>query len=100
MVRTERLELSHLSAPEPKSGASTNSATFALRQAQHYSVFSPDLRGARRGANPMPAAAGPHGIVPFGAGPPRGKGAWSSCFFERREFPVKYPVHLSIYQLI
>ncbi len=29
MVRTERLELSHLAAPEPKSGASTNSATSA-----------------------------------------------------------------------
>ncbi len=29
MVRSERLELSHLSAPEPKSGASTNSATTA-----------------------------------------------------------------------
>ncbi len=27
MVRKERLELSHLAAPEPKSGASTNSAT-------------------------------------------------------------------------
>ncbi len=27
MVRKERLELSHLTAPEPKSGASTNSAT-------------------------------------------------------------------------
>src|SRR5690606_19863047 len=41
MVRTERLELSHLSAPEPKSGASTNSATFAfIRQAKHYSFFS------------------------------------------------------------
>ena len=29
MVRSERLELSHLAAPEPKSGASTNSATTA-----------------------------------------------------------------------
>ncbi len=29
MVRKERLELSHLTAPEPKSGASTNSATSA-----------------------------------------------------------------------
>ena len=29
VVRTERLELSHLSAPEPKSGASTNFATSA-----------------------------------------------------------------------
>ena len=30
VVRTERLELSHLAAPEPKSGASTNFATSAL----------------------------------------------------------------------
>ena len=32
MVRTERLELSHREAPEPKSGVSTNSTTAAL----HY----------------------------------------------------------------
>ena len=31
MVRKERLELSHLAAPEPKSGASTNSATSATK---------------------------------------------------------------------
>lgn len=31
MVRTERLELSHLTAPEPKSGVSTNFTTSALR---------------------------------------------------------------------
>ncbi len=30
MVRTERLELSHLTAPEPKSGVSTNFTTSAL----------------------------------------------------------------------
>ena len=30
MVRKERLELSHLAAPEPKSGASTNFAISAL----------------------------------------------------------------------
>ena len=30
MVRTERLELSHLAAPEPKSGVSTNSTTSAF----------------------------------------------------------------------
>ncbi len=29
MVRTERLELSHLAAPEPKSGVSTNFTTSA-----------------------------------------------------------------------
>jgi hypothetical protein len=31
MVRTERLELSHLAALEPKSSVSTNSTTSALR---------------------------------------------------------------------
>lgn len=31
MVRTERLELSHLAAPEPKSGVSTNSTTSAWK---------------------------------------------------------------------
>ncbi len=31
LVRMERLELSHLAAPEPKSGASTNFATSAFR---------------------------------------------------------------------
>ena len=31
VVRTERLELSHLAAPEPKSGASTNFATSAKK---------------------------------------------------------------------
>ncbi len=30
LVRMERLELSHLAAPEPKSGASTNFATSAF----------------------------------------------------------------------
>ena len=30
VVRMERLELSHLAAPEPKSGASTNFATSAF----------------------------------------------------------------------
>ncbi len=34
MVREERLELSHLTAPEPKSGVSTNSTTPA--QIQFY----------------------------------------------------------------
>ncbi len=31
MVRKARLELAHLAAPEPKSGASTNFATSALK---------------------------------------------------------------------
>ena len=35
MVREERLELSHLAAPEPKSGVSTNSTTPA-----HISSFT------------------------------------------------------------
>jgi hypothetical protein len=38
MVRKERLELSHPKIPEPKSGASTNSATLA-----HYSLVSVDI---------------------------------------------------------
>ncbi len=35
MVREERLELSHLAAPEPKSGVSTNSTTPALHLVLH-----------------------------------------------------------------
>ena len=35
MVREERLELSHLTAPEPKSGVSTNSTTPALTSIFH-----------------------------------------------------------------
>ena len=38
MVRKERLELSHLAAPEPKSGASTN---FAISAA--YSLNKPNV---------------------------------------------------------
>ncbi len=34
MVRTERLELSHLAAPEPKSGVSTNFTTSAWYSAE------------------------------------------------------------------
>ena len=53
MVREERLELSHLTAPEPKSGVSTNSTTPA------WSIFSAPLTtyckwGERRGLNPRP----------------------------------------------
>ena len=36
MVRKGGLEPPHLTAPEPKSGASTNSATFAMLFAQFY----------------------------------------------------------------
>ena len=39
LVRMERLELSHLAAPEPKSGASTNFATSALCERADYTVF-------------------------------------------------------------
>jgi hypothetical protein len=42
MVRKERLELSHLAAPEPKSGASTNSATSAT-----YSVLNKTIGESR-----------------------------------------------------
>ena len=38
MVRKERLELSRLSAPAPKAGASTNSATFAADFAKQVSI--------------------------------------------------------------
>lgn len=40
MVRTERLELSHLAAPEPKSGVSTNSTTSAD---QNPKITTPNL---------------------------------------------------------
>lgn|GEM_PF-2765953 len=43
MVRTERLELSHLAALEPKSSVSTNSTTSALRKAAHYIATRPAL---------------------------------------------------------
>lgn len=39
LVGTERLELSHLSIPDSKSGASANSATLPSRQTQ-LSVYS------------------------------------------------------------
>ena len=45
MVRKERLELSHLAAPEPKSGASTNFATSANLVLSHLSLKGED--GAR-----------------------------------------------------
>src|SRR5215472_851709 len=38
LVRKERLELSRLSAPAPKAGASTNSATFAAGFAKQISI--------------------------------------------------------------
>ncbi len=38
MVRTERLELSHLAAPEPKSGVSTNFTTSATHQAMGWAM--------------------------------------------------------------
>ena len=39
LVRMERLELSHLTAPEPKSGASTNFATSAFCESADYTVL-------------------------------------------------------------
>ena len=41
MVRTERLELSHTKAPDPKSGVSTNSTTSA-KQVVRPSGFEPE----------------------------------------------------------
>ena len=38
MVRRERLELSHLTAPEPKSGVSTNFTTSALHSCPKYAI--------------------------------------------------------------
>lgn len=55
VVRTERLELSHLAAPEPKSGVSTNFTTSAKRalnkNARQCLAFS-GIWGGRRGSNP------------------------------------------------
>ena len=55
MVRTERLELSHLAAPEPKSGVSTNFTTSAKQglneNARQCLAFS-GIWGGRRGSNP------------------------------------------------
>ena len=42
LVGLERLELSHLSAPEPKSGASTNSATAPKFVGGYYTHFTAD----------------------------------------------------------
>gem|GEM_PF-3886932 len=43
MVRMEGLEPTRLSAPEPKSGASTNSATFATIHLQQQKTISNSL---------------------------------------------------------
>ena len=44
VVRTERLELSHLAAPEPKSGASTNFASPAnLVATARFELATPTL---------------------------------------------------------
>ena len=85
MVRTERLELSHLSAPEPKSGVSTNFTTSAycdisracngvgdgarthdhrnhnpglyqLSYAHHYKFFQVRRWHALQDSNPRPTA--------------------------------------------
>ncbi len=44
MVRVKRLELSHLAIPEPKSGASTNSAKPALHPSFLRDLYSHILR--------------------------------------------------------
>jgi hypothetical protein len=49
MVRKERLELSHLAAPEPKSGASTNSATSAYLYFYHKSTQKEKRNGGYDG---------------------------------------------------
>ena len=42
MVGLERLELAHLAAPEPKSGASTNFATAPLIKAKVKAIKNPN----------------------------------------------------------
>ena len=55
MVRTERLELSHLAAPEPKSGVSTNFTTSAVFQTKTPgSAWRFGIWGGRWGSNPRP----------------------------------------------
>lgn len=56
MVRTERLELSHLAAPEPKSGVSTNFTTSAFdagnKNARHLAWRLRRIWGGRWESNP------------------------------------------------
>ena len=49
LVRVRRLELPHLSIPEPKSGASTNSATPALKKCNglHIGLAHLPYKGGR-----------------------------------------------------
>ncbi|GEM_PF-2307208 len=55
MVRTERLELSHLAAPEPKSGVSTNFTTSACCQTKTPgNAWRFRIWGGRWGSNPRP----------------------------------------------
>lgn len=55
MVRTERLELSHLAAPEPKSGVSTNFTTSAVFQTKKPGyAWRFGIWGGRWGSNPRP----------------------------------------------
>ena len=53
-MRKERLELSRLSAPAPKAGASTNSATFAVRIAKPESIA--EIAQPRHGNNRLAAS--------------------------------------------
>ena len=52
MVRTERLELSHLAAPEPKSGVSTNSTTSAFNLSTNQNNLFCKIWGGRWVSNP------------------------------------------------
>ena len=55
MVRTERLELSHLAALEPKSSVSTNSTTSAVTletETPDQGLAFLEIWGERRGSNP------------------------------------------------
>ena len=53
MVRKERLELSRLSAPAPKAGASTNSATFAADFAKRLSIAEKLISRYVAGLDPL-----------------------------------------------
>ena len=50
MVRAEGLEPPHLSVPEPKSGASTNSATPAKTRGRFYSRRKAQLPAPKNGS--------------------------------------------------
>ena len=73
MVRKERLELSRLSTLEPKSSASTNSATFATTQPKLPEILHIFRKlanwGGRWGSNPRPPES-QSGALPTELRPP------------------------------